>query len=148
MNDLNNYLSKKLWKQQFIMKRYDKPRCTLKSRDITLPTKVHVVKAMVFPVVMYGCENWTIWKLSTEELVVWHQLLIECEFEQAFTRWWWTNKPGMLQFMGSQRVGPNWVWLNWTEWKDAQHHVFREIQITTTVVWYHFLPRRKAEIKR
>ena len=33
-----------------------------KSRDITLPTKVHVVKAMVFPVVMYGCENWTIKK--------------------------------------------------------------------------------------
>ena len=34
----------------------------LKSRDITLPTKVHVVKAMVFPVVMYGCESWTIKK--------------------------------------------------------------------------------------
>ena len=33
-----------------------------KSRDITLPTKVHLVKAMVFPVVMYGCENWTIKK--------------------------------------------------------------------------------------
>ena len=32
----------------------------LKSRDITLPTKVHLVKAMVFPVVMYGCENWTV----------------------------------------------------------------------------------------
>ena len=35
---------------------------TLKSRDITLPTKVHLVKAMVFPVVMYGCENWTVKK--------------------------------------------------------------------------------------
>ena len=34
----------------------------LKSRDITLPTKVHLIKAMVFPVVMYGCENWTIKK--------------------------------------------------------------------------------------
>ena len=34
----------------------------LKSRDITLPTKVHLVKAMVFPIVMYGCENWTIKK--------------------------------------------------------------------------------------
>ena len=34
----------------------------LKSRNITLPTKVHLVKAMVFPVVMYGCENWTIMK--------------------------------------------------------------------------------------
>ena len=41
----------------------------LKSRDSTLPTKVHLVKAMVFPVVMYGCESWTI-KLSTEELML------------------------------------------------------------------------------
>ena len=41
----------------------------LKSRDITLSTKVHLVKAMVFPVVMYGCESWTI-KLSTEELML------------------------------------------------------------------------------
>ena len=39
----------------------------LKSKDITLPTKVHLVKAMVFPVVMYGCEIWTIKKLSTKE---------------------------------------------------------------------------------
>ena len=37
---------------------------TLKSRDITLPTKIHLVKAMVFPVVMYGCENWTIKKVE------------------------------------------------------------------------------------
>ena len=42
----------------------------LKSRDITLPTKVHLVKAMVFPVVMYGCESWTIKKLSNEELML------------------------------------------------------------------------------
>ena len=41
----------------------------LKSRDITLPTKVRLVKAMVFPVVMYGCESWTI-KLSPEELML------------------------------------------------------------------------------
>ena len=38
----------------------------LKSRDITLPTKVHLVKAMVFPVVMYGCENWTIKKAECQ----------------------------------------------------------------------------------
>ena len=37
----------------------------LKSRDITLPTKVHLVKAMVFPVVMYGCESWTIMKAES-----------------------------------------------------------------------------------
>ena len=42
----------------------------LKSRDITLPTKVRLVKAMVFPVVMYGCESWTIRKLSAEELML------------------------------------------------------------------------------
>ena len=45
----------------------------LKSRDITLPTKVCLVKAMVFPVVMYGCESWTIKKLSTEQF-----LLLNC----------------------------------------------------------------------
>ena len=38
------------------------PRSILQSRDITLPTKVHLVKAMVFPVVMYGCESWPIKK--------------------------------------------------------------------------------------
>ena len=42
----------------------------LKSRDITLPAKIHLVKAMVFPVVMYGCESWTIKKLSAEELML------------------------------------------------------------------------------
>ena len=42
----------------------------LKSRDITLLTKVHLVKAMVFPVVMYGCETWTIRKLSSDELMI------------------------------------------------------------------------------
>ena len=42
----------------------------LKSRDITLPTKVRLVKAMVFPVVMYGCGSWTVKKLSTEELML------------------------------------------------------------------------------
>ena len=42
----------------------------LKSRDITLPTKVRLVKAMVFPVVMYGCKNCTVRKLSAEELML------------------------------------------------------------------------------
>ena len=41
-----------------------------KSRDITLPTKGRLVKAMVFPVVMYGCESWTVKKASTEELML------------------------------------------------------------------------------
>ena len=51
----------------------------LKSRDITLPTKVCLVKAMVFPVVMYGCESWTIekaehWKIDAFELCCWRRL--------------------------------------------------------------------------
>ena len=51
-----------------------------KSRDITLPTKVHLVKAMVFPVVMYGCESWTVkkaehWKIDAFELWCWRWLL-------------------------------------------------------------------------
>ena len=47
----------------------------LKSRDITLPTKVHLIKAMVFPVVMYGCEDWTIMKA-------------ECQRIDAFELWY------------------------------------------------------------
>ena len=52
----------------------------IKSRDITLPTKVHIVKAMVFPVVMYGCESWTIKKAEHQridafELRCWRRLL-------------------------------------------------------------------------
>ena len=52
----------------------------LKNRDITLPTKVHLVKAMVFPVVMYGCESWTIKKaecrrIDAFELRCWRRLL-------------------------------------------------------------------------
>ena len=50
--------------------------CILKSRDITLPTKVHLVKAMVFPVVMYGCESWTVKKAE-------HQRI------DAFELWCW-----------------------------------------------------------
>ena len=48
----------------------------LKSRDITLPTKLHVVKTVVFPVVMYGCESWTIKKA-------------ECQRTDAFKLWFW-----------------------------------------------------------
>ena len=46
------------------------PDSIRKSRDSTLPTKVHLVKAMVFPVVIYRCESWTIRKLSAEELIL------------------------------------------------------------------------------
>ena len=59
---------------------YDQPDSILKSRDITLPTKVHLVKTMVFPTVVYGCENWTIKKaehrrIDAFELWCWRRLL-------------------------------------------------------------------------
>ena len=50
----------------------------LKSRDITLPTKVYLVKAMVFPVVMYGCESWTIKKAKSQRI-------------DAFKLWCWSR---------------------------------------------------------
>ena len=49
-------------------KNYDQPRQHIKSRDITLPTKVRLFKAMVFPVVMYGCESWTIMKAERQRI--------------------------------------------------------------------------------
>ena len=164
----------------------------LKSRDITLSTKVHLVKAMVFPAVMYGCESWTVKKaycrrIDAFELWCWRRLLrvpwtarrsnqsilkeispgISLEgmmlklklqyFGQLMWRvdslerlwcweglgaggegddrgwdgwmasltwwtwvwvnsgsWWWTGRPGVLQFMGFQRVGHDWATeLNW-----------------------------------
>ena len=167
----------------------------LKSRNITLPTNICIVKAMVFPVVMYRCESWTTkktecWRIDAFELWCWRRLLrvpwtarrsnqsilqeISPEysleglilklklqyfgylmwrtdsFEKTLilgrlkaggdgddrgwdgwmaspTQWtwvwvnsrscWWTGKPGVLQSVGSQRVGHNWATeLNWTEW--------------------------------
>ena len=166
----------------------------LKSRDITLLTKVHLVKTMVFPVAMYGCESWTIkkaerWRIDAFELWCWRKLLrvpwtarrsnpsilkqISPEYlleglklkrqyfdhlmwrADSFERpwcwerltvggegdnrgwdgwmasltqwawvwvnsgsWWRTGRPGVLQSMGSQRVGHDWA-LDWTEHRDS-----------------------------
>ena len=57
-------------------KSYDQPRQHIKSRDITLPTKVSLVKAVVFPVVVYGCESWTIKKAERQRI-------------DAFELWYW-----------------------------------------------------------
>ena len=69
----------------------------LKSRDITLPTKVHLVKAMVFPVVMYGCENWTVKKA-------------ECQRIDAFELWCWRR----------------FLRVPWTAWRSNQS-ILKEI---------------------
>ena len=163
----------------------------LKSRDIILSTKVHLVKAMVFPVVMYRCQSWTIkkaecWRIDAFELWCWRRLLRVpwttrrsnqsilkeispgCSLQGLMLKlklqyfghkepthlkrpwcwerlkaggegddrgwdgwmasstqwtwvwvnsrsWWWTGKPGMVQSMGLQRAGHDWVTeLNWT----------------------------------
>ena len=177
-----------------------------KSRDITLLTKVRLVKAMVFPVVMYGCESWTVkktehrridalncgvgedsweslglqgdptspfwrsalgffwrewcwsWNSSTlatscEELTHWKRLwcweglgaggegddrgwdgcmasLTWWTWVWVNSRsWWWTGRPGVLWFMGSQRVGHNWgAELNWTEtWRNARIGILKSV---------------------
>ena len=170
------------------------PDSILKSKDITLPTKFCLVKAMVFPVVMYGCESWTIkkaehWRMNAFELWYWRRLLrvpwtarrssqsilkeislsvhwkgwywswnsnnlaTWCKEVTHWKRpwcwerlraggegdnrewdgwmasstrwtwvwvdsgiWWWTGRPGVLLFLGSQRIEHNWVTeMNWTE---------------------------------
>ena len=123
----------------------------LKSRDITLPTNVCLVKAMVFPVVMYGCESWTLkkaehWIIDAFELWCWRRLLrvpwIATRANKSILKeicpgslleglmpklnWkkkkhyeglycsilaWripWTEEPGGLMSMGSNRVGHDW----------------------------------------
>ena len=164
----------------------------VKSRDITLPTKVHLVKAMVFPVVMYGYGSWAVKKAECQridafELWCWRLLRVPwtarrsnqsilkeispgCSLEGLILKlklqyfghlmwrvdslektlmlggtwgrrrrgwqdetagwhhwqwawvwvnpgsWWWTGRPGVLRFMGLQRVGHDWATeMNWTE---------------------------------
>ena len=76
------------------------------SRDITLPTKVHIVKALVFPVVMYGCESWTIkkaerWRIDAFELWWWRRLL----------RVPWTARKSDQSSL--QEISPKYSWMDW-----------------------------------
>ena len=90
-----------------------------KSRDITLPTKVHIVKDMIFPVVVYGCESWTIkkaesWRTDAFELWCWRRLL----------RVPWTARRSNSQLKGNQ----SWIFIGRTDakaqapilWPDAK----------------------------
>ena len=78
----------------------------LKSRDITLPTKVHLVKAMVFPVVIYGCESWTIKKAEHRKI-------------DAFELWCWRRLLSPLDCKEIQPVHPkgaqSWVFIGRTD---------------------------------
>ena len=75
--DCSHEIKRRLLLRRKVMTNLDS---ILKSRDITLPTKVHIVKVVVFPVIMYGCENWTIKKaerrrIDAFELWCWRRLL-------------------------------------------------------------------------
>ena len=78
----------------------------LKSRDITLPTKIHLVKALVFPVVMYGCESWTIKKIEGQRI-------------DAFVLWCWRRLLRALDCKEIQPVHPkgyqSWVFIGRTD---------------------------------
>ena len=81
---------------------------TFKSRDITLPTKVCLVKAMVFPVVMYGCESWTVKKAEHRRI-------------DAFELWCWRTLESPLDCKEIQPVHPkgdqSWVFIGKTDAK-------------------------------
>ena len=82
------------------------PHSILKSRDITLPTKVHLVKAIVFPVVMYGCESWIVKKAERQRI-------------DAFELWCWRRLASPLDCKEIQPVHPkgdqSWVLIGSTD---------------------------------
>ena len=113
----------------------------LKSRDITLPTKVHLVKAMVFPVVMYGCEDWTIKKAEHQridafELWCWRRLL----------RVPWTARRSNHSIL--KEISPEYIYFipnfSWDAGKD-----WRVKEMGTTedemVGWHHWLNGHEFE---
>ena len=131
----------------------------LKSRDITLLTKVHLVKAMVFPVVMYGCESWTIKKA-------------ECQRIDAFELWCWNTLESPLDCKEIKPVNPkrnqSWIFIgradaeaetpilgppdakSWLIWKDpdaGKDWRWEEKGMTEDemVGWHHRLNGREIE---
>ena len=94
----------------------------LKSRDITLPTKVHLVKVMVFPVVIYGCECWTIqksehWRIDAFELWCWKRLL----------RIPWTARRSNQFFL--KEISPGRT--DWKDWSIGR----TDVEAETSILW-------------
>ena len=130
-----------------------------KSRDITLPTKVHIVKAMVFPVVMYGCESWTIkkaehWTIDAFRLWCWRRLLrvpLDCkEIKPVHPK---GNQPWIsIGKIGAEAEAPIfWLpdakgWLNGKD-PDSGKDLRQEKGMTEgkMVGWHHWLSGREFE---
>ena len=129
----------------------------LKSRDITLSTKVHLVKAMVFPIVMYGCESWTLKKaehlrIDAFELWCWrrllrvpwtarqsnHSILKESSAEYSLEDWCWGwNANPLATWCFSLWGIKNWTWLcelNWTE-QGSLIRLTADFSLETVVAW-------------
>ena len=103
--DYSHEIKKRLLLGRKVMTNLDS---IFKSRDITLPTKVHLVKAMAFPVVMYQCENWTLKKA-------------ECRRIDAFELWFWKRLESPLDCKEIQPVhskgDQSWVFIGRTDAK-------------------------------
>ena len=115
--DCNHQIKRRLLLGRKVMTNLDS---ILKSRDITLPTKVHLVKAMVFPVVMYGCKHWTVKKAEHRKI-------------DAFELWCW-RRPLRVPWSVPQDLSP----LGWTGPKGDQSWVFigkTDAEAETPVLW-------------
>ena len=98
----SNEIKRRLFLGRQVMTNLDS---VLKSRDTTLPTKVHLVKAMVFPVVMYGCESWTVKKGERQRI-------------DAFELWCWRRLESPLDCEEIQPVHPKGDSVLGVHWKD------------------------------
>ena len=127
--------------------------CILKSKDITFPTKVHLVKAMVFPVVMYQCESWTIkktecWWIDAFELWCWRELLrviwIAWRSNQSILKksslnihkkdWCWSWSSNTLATWCEEPTHWKRHWF-WENWRQKEKGVAED----EMVVWHHWL---------